>query len=318
VSLVLKGTSRQGPLELEVPITKLSQTGTTLHQLAARKAVQELEDGKGWLYHAKDSGGRLLQERWAGMFSQIVRREGARLGVEYQVGGKWCSFVAISTSGDKDEGQQSIEDTTEISIEKSEDDSMPTDLCKKRMGPRGGFARPMAKFASASPQQFRMAPMMLAMNSPPICAESVDDSLECDFGIECNDAIASQDFLMEEYLEEESFTSKSELGGLPAIAALQTFIGTWKWSPQLESIIGVTEKDAAAAIKLPVCGDGADVADVLATLCTVIYLRKALAADKDSWELMADKAENWLQDQTGKTMAELESLVDAKLFPQMS
>ncbi|KAK8059147.1 hypothetical protein PG996_009077 [Apiospora saccharicola] len=101
-SVVLRGTSRQGPLELEIPITHLGEKGQSIHQLAAKKAVGELEEGRGWIFHAKDGEGVLLKQKHEGRFQDMVEREAVRLGVQYQVGGKWCSFVAVS-DGEGDE-----------------------------------------------------------------------------------------------------------------------------------------------------------------------------------------------------------------------
>jgi hypothetical protein len=50
-SITLRATGPDGPLELGVPV-RTANTGTTIHQLGARKAIQELEDGRGWLYSA--------------------------------------------------------------------------------------------------------------------------------------------------------------------------------------------------------------------------------------------------------------------------
>ncbi|TIC99680.1 von Willebrand factor A domain-containing protein 5A [Colletotrichum higginsianum] len=106
-SLVLRGTSTQGPLELRIPIAVLPDKGETIHQLAARKAVQELEEGRGWIYHAKSGkDGRLLSEAHPGRFPGMVEREAVRLGVQFQVGGKWCSFVAV----DDQDNEVSVED----------------------------------------------------------------------------------------------------------------------------------------------------------------------------------------------------------------
>lgn len=99
-SVILRGTSTRGPLELEIPIVNLADKATTIHQLAARKEVKELEEGRGWLILAKDGAGKLLKEKHEGHFSDMVEREAVRLGVEYQVGGKWCSFVAVEESND--------------------------------------------------------------------------------------------------------------------------------------------------------------------------------------------------------------------------
>ncbi|KAL2689203.1 hypothetical protein Neosp_003255 [[Neocosmospora] mangrovei] len=94
-SVLLKGTSRHGPLELEIPITTLAEKDSVIHRLAARKEVKELEEGRGWITHAKDTSGKLFKEKHDGHFSDLVEREAVRLGVTYQVGGKWCSFVAV-------------------------------------------------------------------------------------------------------------------------------------------------------------------------------------------------------------------------------
>ncbi|KAL6917419.1 hypothetical protein ACHAP8_011400 [Fusarium lateritium] len=98
-SVVLKGTSRNGPLELEIPITELAERDSTIHCLAARKEIKELEEGRGWLAHAKDYHSKPLKERYDGYFSDMVEREAVRLGVGFQVGGKWCSFVAVEQDG---------------------------------------------------------------------------------------------------------------------------------------------------------------------------------------------------------------------------
>ncbi|KAK6088937.1 von willebrand domain containing protein [Seiridium cupressi] len=99
-SVILRGNSTHGPLELEIPITILEKKGKTIHQLAAKKAVGELEQGRGWIHHARSSEtpGQLLKQKYDGHFQDMVEREAVRLGVQYQVGGKWCSFVAVEAN----------------------------------------------------------------------------------------------------------------------------------------------------------------------------------------------------------------------------
>jgi hypothetical protein len=99
-SVLLRGTSAHGPLELEIPVTTLEEPSETIDQLAARKAMQELEEGTGWLYHARDENQRLMEDRHDGRFSDIVEKEAVCLGLRYQVGGKWCSFVAVEQAVD--------------------------------------------------------------------------------------------------------------------------------------------------------------------------------------------------------------------------
>ncbi|EFQ35773.1 vault protein inter-alpha-trypsin [Colletotrichum graminicola] len=95
--LILRGTSPQGPLELQIPITILQDKAETIHQLAARKAVKELEEGRGWIFHAKAKDGQSLKDKHPGRFPTMVEREAVRLGIQFQVGGKWCSFVAVDS-----------------------------------------------------------------------------------------------------------------------------------------------------------------------------------------------------------------------------
>ncbi|KAM5347225.1 hypothetical protein ACJ41O_010230 [Fusarium nematophilum] len=120
-SVILKGTSRHGPLELEIPITTLTENDSVIHRLAARKEVKELEEGRGWLVHAKDSAGKLLKEKHEGHFGDLVEREAVRLGVQYQVGGKWCSFVAVEEKpGEKDK-------ESELSVVQTGKDEPPSE-----------------------------------------------------------------------------------------------------------------------------------------------------------------------------------------------
>ncbi|EJT79977.1 hypothetical protein GGTG_05059 [Gaeumannomyces tritici R3-111a-1] len=99
-AFVLRGTTASHePVELSMPVQVLAQPGETVHQLAAKKAVQDLEEGRGWLAQAKDAAdSRLLKEKHEGRFPDMVEREAVRLGVGFQVGGKWCSFVAVDDS----------------------------------------------------------------------------------------------------------------------------------------------------------------------------------------------------------------------------
>jgi hypothetical protein len=104
-SVVLRGSSVYGPLELEIPVQVLDTPGETVHQLAAKKAIVELEQGRGWLRSAKVESGEPVKEFFESHFDDMVEREAVRLGVQFKVGGKWCSFVAVektkSTVNDK-------------------------------------------------------------------------------------------------------------------------------------------------------------------------------------------------------------------------
>ncbi|KAF2743793.1 hypothetical protein M011DRAFT_489523 [Sporormia fimetaria CBS 119925] len=108
-SITLRADSELGPLALEIPVQVHEKPGETIHQLAAKKAISELEQGRGWLPEARDVVSEtLLKEKYESRFSDMVEREAVRLGVKFQVGGKWCSFVAV----EKKEAEKSESDDT--------------------------------------------------------------------------------------------------------------------------------------------------------------------------------------------------------------
>lgn len=102
-SVTLRAKSEHGPLELEIPVEVLSTPGETIHQLAARKAILDLEEGRGWISEAKDKKctEKLVKDLYPSRYDEMIQREAVRVGVRYQVGGRWCSFVAVK-EGDKD------------------------------------------------------------------------------------------------------------------------------------------------------------------------------------------------------------------------
>jgi len=98
-TVVLRGTLPQGPLELEIPVKVREETDTMIHQLAARKATKELEEGRGWLNEATvDDVGTLAKTKYPAQVTLLQRREAVRLGVGFQVGGKYCSFIAVEAN----------------------------------------------------------------------------------------------------------------------------------------------------------------------------------------------------------------------------
>ncbi|KAK4945799.1 hypothetical protein LTR10_015147 [Elasticomyces elasticus] len=101
--VTLKATSNHGPLELSIPVRDIG-IGQTIHQLAAKKAMQELEEGRGWITEARDAQHQPIKPVNEGKWYLIVEREAVRLGVQFQVAGKWCSFVAVEKDGGNEVG----------------------------------------------------------------------------------------------------------------------------------------------------------------------------------------------------------------------
>ena len=83
---------------MEIPVEVIDQPSETIQHLAAKKAVAELEEGRGWLVHASDDQGTLVKAKYGEKFESIIEREAVRLGVEYQIAGKYTSFVAVESN----------------------------------------------------------------------------------------------------------------------------------------------------------------------------------------------------------------------------
>jgi hypothetical protein len=84
---------------LRIPITDIGK-GETIHQLASRKAVVELEERHGWLENMKDASGNPFNQLHSQTQKEIVARECQNLGIKYQITGKYCSFVALENDPD--------------------------------------------------------------------------------------------------------------------------------------------------------------------------------------------------------------------------
>lgn len=95
---ILRATSSHGPLAVEIPIEVLSEKDQTIHQLAARKASQDLEESRGWVFDGEVSDGVLIKDKYPGQFEALIQKEAVRLGETFQVANKWCSFVAVSSN----------------------------------------------------------------------------------------------------------------------------------------------------------------------------------------------------------------------------
>lgn len=99
-ALTFHATCSHGPLKLQIPIQDIGN-GETIHHLASRKAVIELEEGHGWLSDAKDTAGNPIQLLHPNTKKQLETSECQRLGLKYQVSGKYCSFIALEEDFDE-------------------------------------------------------------------------------------------------------------------------------------------------------------------------------------------------------------------------
>ncbi|BBN18567.1 hypothetical protein MPTK1_8g03530 [Marchantia polymorpha subsp. ruderalis] len=101
--ITVYGTTKSGiRLEQQVAVKDVG-VGTTVHQLAAKKLLQELEEGGSYL-HSGEFGVDPQSE--PGRFVDVVEREGVRVGLTFGVAGKWTSFVAVEVKEPQFEPQQ--------------------------------------------------------------------------------------------------------------------------------------------------------------------------------------------------------------------
>jgi hypothetical protein len=96
--------------------------------------------------------------------------------------------------------------------------------------------------------------------------------------------------------KESASKQKVRMSGdkLRDIIALQTFEGFWEWSAELCGIVGVKgdkKKDS-----------------IFATAMAVRFLEVKLKGEKDVWELVVEKAREWLVEQCGGDEGKVEKL----------
>ena len=368
-AVTLKGTSSQGSISIEIPVEKILEPGKTIHQLAARKAVGELEEGRGWLSHAKDSSGKLLKERCGpqSSFSQfggkpkepnfeaIVEREAVRLGVEYQVGSRFCSFVAVE--GEKEIEQSERDQNSSLQapqrrrIRESGYRAGPSLFGARSAAPSGpggalfgapvnqsqsydygggaafgapayqtqslgdGVARLCSTRGGPPDEQFE-ALGSSTRSSGPRQTRRERKSVARSTAFEASTDLRRED--LQElaalpaagrpapapgkkgslggrggpkgslYFSDDNDTSHMQEDPLDAIISLQRFQGFWDLDQALLDACGVGPK--AAALK----GKESQTR-IWATILAISFLERKLASEKDTWELIVDKARGWLK-----------------------
>ena len=122
-SVWLRGTTASGDeLELEIAVQAIPNESHTIHQLAARKILQELQEGNSYLHSGKYGVDPVKNE---GTFGDWVEREGIRVGVTYGIAGKWTSLVAVEKNKkEKKEDAANRGDAEKLAV----DDDM--DMCE--------------------------------------------------------------------------------------------------------------------------------------------------------------------------------------------
>ncbi|KAJ6082629.1 hypothetical protein N7499_007503 [Penicillium canescens] len=301
-SLKFSATSKQGPLQLKIPIQSIG-TGEIIHQLACRKAVIELEEEHGWLSDAKDESGNSFQQFHLDTKQRIAERECQRLGIKFQVTGKHCSFVALEDDLEKLDKSDHLDNPS--TPDNSSNPNSPRrasggvsergfgESGRGRRGGRGGGLFGSSQANSPSTQSrfggssdYAPSPPggSIGMYSLPCGGASSAAGNMGAFG----QPMPSADRPMDKFYE---------------LIGLQTFEGSWMWSNKLFNLLGLREQEITTSIirmydqhwdtdaaKFPNVEEKA----VIATLLAIGYLENKYADLRRVWELLHAKADAWV------------------------
>ncbi|KAJ2996073.1 hypothetical protein NUW58_g1087 [Xylaria curta] len=210
-STIFRASSEDGPIELEIKVEDIGK-GETIHQLAARKAVSELEKGHGWLGSAieRDSN-MLLKTQHESLWDEIVEREAIHLGIKYQIASKWCSFIALE--GDKEHEPVSFGGKIPYLALKAPRKQLASKACRKSV-PSGG---PIRSEATTTKREDAPPEKKIRSTSPRRSARL-------------------------------QFSASSE-EKMHALIRLQKFDGSWEWGQPLLDITGANLSKAKTPIR---------------------------------------------------------------------
>ena len=314
-SIVLRGSSAENPFALEVPIEVLSEHGEMIHQISAKKAITELEEGRGWLVQAKDEKGVLMKETHPVRFQSMVEREAVRLGIQFQIAGKFTSFVATETApqtsgklvtraADIIEGADLSEPM--ISAQCQEFGALQS-VGSGRFS-ASGFAQPVRSGAPAGGGLFRGFLPHMPIPSRPAAGDARSCSTAAPatgglFGLSMpnttGNQIASKALPKRKAalslavrasgapIAEETDAEAEKTDQLQKIIGLQTFDGCWNLDARLLEVVGLCAEHQSPHDMNPT---------VWATVLAITFLEGRMPGDREAWVMVVEKARGWLKD----------------------
>ena len=291
-AVILRDSFLERPFEIKIPVEVLPQPSKTIHQLAAKRAVKELEEGRGWLRHAADENGTLLKDKYVTDFKHMIVREAVRLGVRYQIAGKFTSFVAVESNTDPNHQAETREmQSRQVSAATSSlgarnppntrhnRTSLPARHSTSGQAPRKQLASRSAKLHA------------LSFGISPQAATSPTRGYACKVPKRAIQPKSEGDAQSED---------EEETDPLQKLIALQTFDGCWHLEDSLLDIVGVSGQHHGPA--------GVN-ATIWATMLAITFLERKMGVEQEAWDMVVEKARGWL----GQASAgEIENAEDAK------
>ncbi|RIB10469.1 hypothetical protein C2G38_186707 [Gigaspora rosea] len=82
--IILSAISQDGPIKLSIPLDPVALQGTKIHTLAARKLIQDLEEGNSFIHKHPRNKGKNISD-------SLIREQVVKLGVTYSLASKYTS-----------------------------------------------------------------------------------------------------------------------------------------------------------------------------------------------------------------------------------
>lgn len=302
-TITLRADSKHGPLELEIPVQDVGK-GQTLHQLAAKKAITELEESRGWIHSAKDGEGNMIKIKWESRVDELIQKECERLGVMYQVAGKHCSFVAVHDDDlmDSENNSRIDADWEYASLRNS-----PDHQAGRRMvspGPWGTSRKRPRRSVGGKRMRIAVATTQSDEETGEDDNDNEDDNDDEDDNDNEYDNDSEDD---NDDASVHSSTSSPKTIPLQKLISLQTFDGYWDIDDGLLQIVGLDPSTTRAKLQSHYDFLKGSIATpvsalnkwfkVLATCLVCHFLENKASESKDEWELVKNKADGWVQDE---------------------
>ncbi|KAF9405729.1 hypothetical protein BGZ76_006492 [Entomortierella beljakovae] len=197
----------------------------------------------------------------------MVEGEAVRIGVQFQIQSKWTSFVAIDSQNGNE--VQAVVNKIEGKSDNDSDSDSDDDDSDEIFQGVGNYREDQSLFSYCNDSE----------------KEESDDS-----GFDLFDWDTSPISQLPSKPSVPLEESKLEV-----LFDTQMFRGFWQWNQVLFTCINV---ELAMAEKLVTKHKWAK--SVLATALVVVFLELKLPEDKGSWELIREKATNWLLERIGQ------------------
>ncbi|RIB23991.1 hypothetical protein C2G38_2139476 [Gigaspora rosea] len=92
--IILSANSHDGPMKLLIPLDPVTLQGSKIHTLAARKLIQDLDDGNSLIHKHERNNGKPIPV-------SLIREQIVKLSITYNLVSKYTSFLAIDERDNK-------------------------------------------------------------------------------------------------------------------------------------------------------------------------------------------------------------------------